>query len=171
MNDSMSELGAMAARPDLAPSLVCAVPKLVLDTNVVLDWLLFRNPSCLWLDAAIQGGHVHWLATKAMRDEFDHVLGRGVLDRWRPDAQALSSSWARWSHAVEASPQALTHTLQCTDTDDQKYIDLALQVGAAALLSRDRAVLHLARRARHLGLSIADPETWTLQWRAERPPG
>jgi hypothetical protein len=40
------------------------------------------------------------------------------------------------------------------------FIDLALQLGGA-LLSRDRAVLKLARRARALGLTIATPEVWT----------
>jgi predicted nucleic acid-binding protein len=52
-------------------------PSVVLDTNVVLDWLLFNDPSVAKLAAAVVGGRVRWLATAAMRDELTHVLGRG----------------------------------------------------------------------------------------------
>jgi predicted nucleic acid-binding protein len=50
--------------------------------------------------------------------------------------------------------------MRCTDTDDQKFIDLALAHGARWLLSRDRAVLKLGRRTRVLGLEVLTPEIW-----------
>ena len=50
--------------------------------------------------------------------------------------------------------------LRCTDADDQKFIDLALGYGARWLLSRDRAVLKLARRAQPLGLAVMTPDAW-----------
>ncbi len=40
------------------------------------------------------------------------------------------------------------------------FLDLAHAAGARWLLSRDRAVLRLARRAAALGLVIAKPEDW-----------
>jgi predicted nucleic acid-binding protein len=49
--------------------------------------------------------------------------------------------------------------LRCTDPDDQKFIDAAI-VSAQWLISRDRAVLKLARRAAALGLRIVTPERW-----------
>ena len=42
---------------------------LVLDTNVVLDWLLFDNPSAMLLAATITQRQVRWIATAAMRGE------------------------------------------------------------------------------------------------------
>ena len=52
-------------------------------------------------------------------------------------------------------------TDRCTDPDDQKFIDLALSLPGATLLSRDRAVLKLARRARPLGMTIVTPQAWS----------
>ena len=53
--------------------------------------------------------------------------------------------------------------MRCTDPDDQTFIDLALSRGAQWLLSRDRAVLKLAKRARVLGLHILTPAAWAAQ--------
>jgi predicted nucleic acid-binding protein len=136
-------------------------PAVVLDTNVVLDWLVFRNPHCRPLTQAIEGGHLRWLVTEAMRDELAHVLGRGVVDAWAPNHTQLWESWRLLSELV--SPPLLTGEacrLRCTDSDDQKFIDLALG-HAQWLISRDRAVLKLARRAHRLGLRVATPERWS----------
>jgi predicted nucleic acid-binding protein len=133
----------------------------VLDTNVVLDWLVFRNPRCIPLVQAIEEGQLRWLVTEPMRDELAHVLGRGVVDTWAPHTDRLWESWHRLSETV---PQPLlvgdSLRLRCTDPDDQKFVDLAVS-SAQWLLSRDRAVLKLARRAQRLGLRVASPERWT----------
>ena len=47
--------------------------------------------------------------------------------------------------------------LQCRDPDDQMFIDLALAQRARWLLTRDRALLALARPAAAYGLEIAAP--------------
>jgi predicted nucleic acid-binding protein len=45
--------------------------------------------------------------------------------------------------------------------DDQKFIDLALLGGATWLVSRDKAVLKLARRCRaQAGLVVTPPHLW-----------
>ena len=61
--------------------------------------------------------------------------------------------------AASALPAALG--LQCSDPDDQKFLDLAHAQGAGWLLSRDRAVLKLARRAARFSLTITVPEGWS----------
>ena len=134
----------------------------VLDTNVVLDWLVFRSPRCKPLADAIETGHLRWLVTEPIRGELAHVLGRGVVDAWAPDADSLWESWHRLSETV--LPPAITGEalrLRCTDPDDQKFIDLALASRSRWLISRDRAVLKLARRAERLGVRVATPERWT----------
>jgi predicted nucleic acid-binding protein len=139
-----------------------APPTLVLDSNVVLDWLVFRERSVAPLVAAITSGRVRWLATQAMRDELEHALTRGDLARWQPDRARIRDAWDRWAELTPESAAACPHALRCTDPDDQKFIDLALQVRAQALLSRDRAVLKLAFRARAFGLHILPPQDWSL---------
>ena len=47
---------------------------------------------------------------------------------------------------------------KCKDRDDQKFLELAYAAGADWLVSKDRAVLKLARRvARDFGFQIAQP--------------
>jgi len=147
---------------DDSPLLRCDVPRLVLDTNVVLDWLLFRNPGCEPLAEALTSGRALWVATAAMHDELAHVLARGVLQVWRPDMPAITAARERWAHTIAARLGPPQPRLRCTDPDDQKFIDLALQLGSASLLSRDRAVLKLARRAREAGIAILTPEAWAM---------
>ena len=59
-------------------------PNLVLDTNAVLDWLVFHNPTSQPIAQAIVSGEVRWIVNAAVRDELAHVLSRGVVDRWQP---------------------------------------------------------------------------------------
>jgi predicted nucleic acid-binding protein len=137
----------------------------VLDTNVVLDWLVFRNPASTPLFQALAAGRLRWIATAAMRDELAHVLAHGDFSRWEPDQTAIWRAWDDWSVVTpDPEPLAVHRQLRCTDRDDQKFIDLALQ-SAGWLLSRDRAVLKLARRAAPHGLRIATPERWAVEQR------
>jgi len=143
------------------PVLFAAPQAVVLDTNVVFDWLLFDHPDGQALDAALGRGELRWIATAAMRDEFTHVLARGALDRWQPDLVALGARWDR--HCTELpTPASLgpASGFRCTDPDDQKFVDLAAHHRGCLLLSRDRAVLKLARRLRQVGVSVVTPTAW-----------
>ncbi len=135
-------------------------PLLVLVTNVVLDWLLFHDPGCAALHETLVSGAARWIATQAMREELDRVLTRGSLDRWNPNVPALWVEWDRWVNIVPSAPPLPPEVPRCTDPDDQKFIDLGIHLSASALLSRDRAVLRCARRARALDLAILTPTAW-----------
>ena len=144
------------------PTVAKAVlPIVVLDTNVVLDWLVFRNPVCAALGGALAAATLRWCASAAMRAELAHVLGRGAAQAWNPD---LATLWTLWERNCDelAAPTFLVPAmrLRCTDADDQMFIDFSLAHGARFLLSRDRAVLKLARRARPFGLTITTPADW-----------
>lgn len=128
---------------------------LVLDTNVVLDWLLFADPSTEPLGSAIRSGRVRWLVSAPMHHELEHVLGRGLQARQPRELGEVLGAWARWAVTVEPEARPSLRELRCSDPDDQKFIDLAVQTGATALISRDRAILRLARRAAAHGLTIA----------------
>ena len=136
---------------------------LVLDTNVVLDWLVFRDLSCMELGRAIHAGRARWFVTEPMRDELEHVLTRPHIAAWQSDPDLALAEWGRW--AQPALPAAATQlgAMRCTDPDDQKFIDLALQLGDAVLLSRDRAVLRLARAARQRGVHILSAAAWAAR--------
>jgi len=76
-----------------------------------------------------------------------------------PDRTRIDAACQRHALLLPAADLPPAVGLRCTDTDDQKFIDFALAYGAA-LLSRDRAVLKLARRGRNAGLEILTPECW-----------
>lgn len=151
---------------------VAPVPLIVLDTNVVLDWLVFRNPGCAALHTALAADEVRWIATAAMRDELAHVLRRGHLDAWQPDLPAVWSAWDRHCDTLAALPAtAAPGRLRCSDPDDQKFIDLAVRAPAHWLVSRDRAVLKLARRLLQVGVEAVAPERWSPATPLSRLPG
>lgn len=134
-------------------------PAIVVDTQVVMDWLVFNDPRVRVLAATLKSGSLRWLVAAAMRDEIRHVLGRGVAARYAPDMAVIEAHFDAHSEAVDAvepSPR-----LVCRDPDDQKFIDLALARGARWLVSRDKALLALAKRAKPRGLLILKPELWT----------
>ena len=92
----------MSASPQRA---VGAPSRIVLDTNVVLDWLYFRDPRCVLLNDAIAAHRVQWIATATMRDEIEHVLARGSLStRWPDGASSVREGWQRWATMVEEEP-------------------------------------------------------------------
>jgi predicted nucleic acid-binding protein len=141
-------------------------PLVVLDTNVVLDCFVFRDPACDALRTAMADGQIRWIATAAMRDELAHVLARGGLDRWQPDLLALWAHWDALCTTVNApTPAGPAGALRCTDPDDQKFIDLAAAARPRWLLSHDRAVLKLARALRALGTAVVTPSVWAASRR------
>ena len=135
------------------------LPPLVLDTNVLLDWLVFRDPSIATLGHAIRSGAWQWMATTAMREELEQVLTREHLLSRQSDPHFALATWDAFARSVGAVSIAQPGAMRCTDPDDQKFIDLALHLGAV-LLSRDRAVLRLARAGRSRGVQIMTAADW-----------
>jgi predicted nucleic acid-binding protein len=136
-------------------------PLVILDNNAVLDWLLFQHPDGLAIGSAIGNNCMHWLGTADMRAELEHVLATGRLDRWAPDVERILSHWLRLCREVPSPPSApIALRLRCSDPDDQMFIDLAIACRARWLVTRDRAVLKLARRMRALGVEVLTPADW-----------
>jgi len=134
----------------------------VLDTNVVLDWLLFRDTRCAGLAGPLRSGHWRWHATPSMRGELASVVRRPALQRWAPDCEHILSIFDSLTNLCDEAPSAAgaTGRLRSNDPDDQKFIDLAVSVKATWLFSRDRALLRLARPAQGLGIRILTPARW-----------
>jgi putative PIN family toxin of toxin-antitoxin system len=148
-----------------------STPTVVLDTNVILEAWVFENQDSIKLFNAVSARTLKWLTTREMRDELIHVLGRGLGPRWPAQWNALEERWA--SHATEypIGTNKPAHWPRCTDKDDQKFIDFALQQKVRWLVSRDRAVLKLASRCARLGLTVVDPTQWQTIWLAESDSG
>jgi predicted nucleic acid-binding protein len=137
----------------------------VLDTNVLLDWLVFDNPEGQAIGAAVMAGSLRWLVTPAMRDEATDVFGRlgrlPELLRWRHREAHAHAMLAAWATPVRApDPLPMDRRARCTDPDDQVFVDLALSLEVPWLISRDRAVLKLSRRLSRWGVTVLTPPRW-----------
>jgi predicted nucleic acid-binding protein len=134
-------------------------PHIVLDTNAVLDCWLFEDPAAQALRRAVEAGRLRWLATAPMLAEFTHVLARPIGLRWEPQRERLLSANQLHSLPAIVAPAAARSPggLRCSDPDDQKFLDTALHERVRWLVTRDRALLKLRRRAMALGLTIVEP--------------
>jgi len=139
----------------------------VIDTQTVLDWQFFANPVCSGWSLPGAAAGWRWLASAAMRDELAHVLARGFSGRWATPIDSVLAFFDRHATLVPngACDPAAARALRCTDPDDQKFIDLAWAHGPSYLISRDRAVLKLARRAAARGVRILPPTRWNADMR------
>jgi putative PIN family toxin of toxin-antitoxin system len=122
---------------------------IVIDTNVCLDLFVFRDPRWASLLAALESGAVEAVTRADCRDEYLIVLHYPHLpldDSTRPEAAARFDALIR----VVAPDSRAVRLPVCTDRDDQKFLEIARDAGAAILITKDKALLKLAskRRAR-----------------------
>ena len=128
---------------------------IVLDTNITLDLLLFADPASQPLRQLLASRQKQWVATVPMRDELARVLDYPLLAaRLLKQQQTASQLLALWDAQVQLQPVAAKAPYTCKDADDQKFIDLAV-AHRAPLLSKDRAVLSMAKRLLTLGVVVA----------------
>lgn len=132
---------------------------MVLDTNAVLDWLVFADPGMSAVASAMQGGELLWLASPSMRAELADTLRYRSLAKWLPDSERALDTFDRYAQ-VRPEPPPSPLQLRCSDPDDQVFLDLALAWRAKWLLTHDRALLRLAKRARAFGLQVMPPRGW-----------
>jgi len=126
----------------------------VVDTNIALDLLLFDDPASRPLADALAAGRLRWLATDAMRAEFERVLGYPpMLARRERDGRNAAALLGAFDARVVPADAATRAPCRCADPDDQIFIDLAV-AHRALLLSKDRAVLAMARRLALLGVAV-----------------
>ena len=126
----------------------------VLDTNIVLDLWVFEDPASAALRESLQDGETRWIATAAMREELARVLDYPHIAR-RLSARGITADtvlghFDRHAQLQHDAPKA---PYVCKDADDQKFIDLAVQHGAA-LHSKDAQVLCMKNRLARCGVAL-----------------
>lgn len=152
---------------ELFPATNSTAPWVVVDTNAWLDLLLFDDPRAQPLQQALQGGQLRAVATQPMLDELADVLTRPFIADWPVAASQVLAQAQAMSHLVDTVPDPDRPAPRCRDPDDQKFIDLAWAWPARWLISRDRALLTLARSASPRGLHIVTPESWVDTWKSD----
>ncbi|MPW19976.1 putative toxin-antitoxin system toxin component, PIN family [Paraburkholderia sp. CNPSo 3157] len=146
-----------------------AVPAVVLDSNVWIDILVFDDPHTRPILAALERGALRALIDARCLAELTHVLDYPQFEKRAVDKAAALARLARLSTLVEPPVPAEnaedTRPLpKCKDRDDQKFLELAHAVQADWLISKDRAVLKLAKRiARDFGFRIVQPAPFVAE--------
>jgi putative PIN family toxin of toxin-antitoxin system len=126
----------------------------VFDTNVVLSALLFRAGRLDWLRAHWQESCVVPLISPATARELTRVLGHSkfrLSEQYRLEALALYLPYCESLDPVDKCP------VECRDSKDQLFLDLAQSGNADVLVSGDADLLILAGQARFL---IESPEAY-----------
>lgn len=143
------------------------MPRLVIDTNIWLDLLVFHDPRVQALQDGLASGHYRAIGTHAMRAELAVVLAR---PQFRQDESQQQAALARWDALTEEVAVVPACNLSCRDPDDRKFLDLAVAHRVDWLLSKDRALLAARRFAqRRFGLNIGTLEQMLKQEQATAP--
>ena len=134
---------------------------LVLDTNMVLDLLVFDDPAIAPVRALLAEGALRWIAHTAQRVELERVLDYPqIAPRVAFYGLSRDSVLATFDAAVDYLPEAPAIRVICKDPDDQHFLALAAQ-HQALLLSKDKAVLTLRKRLAPLGVAVGNVLLWT----------
>lgn len=116
--------------------------RIVLDTNVWLDVLVFRDAGV----APIERGGFGLYADARCAEELARVLLYPACAKRLGDAgrRRAMEEFRRRATLIEAG--AARSLPRCSDPDDQKFLEVALASGALFLVTKDQALLALDRR-------------------------
>jgi len=141
--------------------MIPVLPKrIVLDTNVCLDLFVFQDPRRADLLAAIESGAVEAVTRADCRKEFLFVLNYPHL-KLTEETRPLSA--ARFDQLIKLVAPPVSEVLLpvCSDREDQKFLELARDAEADILITKDKALLKLAKRLSKAGMfRVIQPEAW-----------
>jgi putative PIN family toxin of toxin-antitoxin system len=138
---------------------------LILDTNIILDLFVFNDSDLANLKPALLAGleskRLNWIATADMRIELERVLAYPKITPrmafYQVTADDVLAKFDELATLVDPAPKA---KWVCKDPDDQRFIDLAV-LHQATLLSKDQAVLCMAKRLATVGAVVQKATEFT----------
>ena len=113
--------------------------RVVFDTNTVVSALLFGHSQLSWLRDHWRSNDIGVLVSKPTVEELIRVLTYPKFDLDKVDIEALLAEYLPFTEAVVVSLPS--QSPQCRDTDDQMFVDLAIQGRADVLVTGDGALL------------------------------
>ena len=125
--------------------------RIILDTNVCLDLFVFNDPRWQKIVEALESRTIEAITSAECREEWLAVLNYSHL----PVTEATRADFIkRFDLTITVENPVPTHTIlpKCTDKDDQKFLEFARDAKLEILVTKDKALLKLARKTRALGL-------------------
>ena len=128
-------------------------PRLVLDTNVILDLLVFQDPAAEVVRMALDAKLVDAVRSEASMLELIDVIQRPTFRLNQEEQSIILQAWESSTRLLEnAAIEPAPFT--CRDQDDQVFLDMAYSLRPALLLSKDLRVLELQAIAKRHGVEI-----------------
>ena len=121
--------------------------RVVLDTNVVVSALVFREGRLAWLREAWAAGRVVPLVSAATVAELVRVLAYPKLGLSEEETKNVLAHYMEHAEAVREAG-ASVRIPECRDPDDRKFLQLAYAATADALVTGDADLLTLAGKSR-----------------------
>lgn len=138
-----------------------SVPTAIFDTNICLDFFVFHDPVSCQLLEKVKEQKLYAVTRNDCRDEWLRVLDYPQLAIEESVKKQAIEDFDRFIHVVEPEKKDKHLLPVCTDKDDQKFLEIALDTNAQFLFSKDKAVLKLAKRNIKRGLfKILTPAYW-----------
>jgi putative PIN family toxin of toxin-antitoxin system len=122
--------------------------RVVLDTNVWLDWLVFEDAALAPLKRAHEEGWLQIVIDEPCADELERVLSYDI-GKWTLDDAGRKRCVDAFRLLCFPQPgmrEAAIPLPLCADPDDQKFLQLAAAACADALVTKDLELLRLAQR-------------------------
>jgi len=146
-----------------------ALQRIVIDTNVCLDLFMFRDPRWQALMDGIQSGEMEAVTSASCRMEFTLVLAYEKMQLSTESQTAILQEFDQFIRLIDLPASALENSAiklpLCKDRDDQKFLELAYASQADTLITKDKALLKLARKTiRSRLFRIFSPETWLASY-------
>ena len=148
--------------------------RIVIDTNVCLDLFVFHDPRWVTLLNALRSGALEAVTHDDCRTEWLKVLEYRHLpldEQSRPGVISAFDDLIACLLPQDMPGRSDVRLPVCTDRDDQKFLELARDSSAAILITKDKALLKLAKRTSKAGMfQIMTPEKWTAFWDSAQTP-
>ncbi len=113
--------------------------RVVFDTNSVVSALLFKGRQLSWLRSHWKQSTVISLVSTATVSEIIRVLSYRKFNLNQQEIEALLAEYLPYTESIAG--QTIVDAPQCSDQDDQMFIDLAISGEAGILVTGDKALL------------------------------
>jgi putative PIN family toxin of toxin-antitoxin system len=119
-------------------------PRVVLDTNILLDLFYFKDKSVAYLFECLKTEKVQGFTCELIWEEFAEVLARKPFNQTEEEVNLI---WSNYQHLFKwQAPQRNNSGIKCSDPDDQIFVELAVELAPCSLITKDKDLLILHKK-------------------------
>jgi putative PIN family toxin of toxin-antitoxin system len=119
-------------------------PRVVLDTNILLDLFYFKDKSVVYLLECLKTEQVQGFTCELIWEELVEVLARKPFNQ---TIEEINLIWSNYQHLLTwQAPQKNNSGIKCSDPDDQIFVELAVELAPCYLITKDKDLLVLQKK-------------------------